>query len=468
MTLTLPRRALVDPDELPPLSLRASVPQPFAPTSAEPDALDGFELGREWLRKLNWGLFETLVETAFSRDGFLVLPAPARLAGRADMVLERRGERLFVQCKHWKAWQVGTPTVRELQALVSLDRATGGIVITAGKYSVEALAFAGEVGLILLDGDDLLRMAVGAPVLPLAEETTTQWRAPAAWTAFGAPTCPVCEAPMLYKRVRMGAHAGTRFWGCPGFPTCRAVREAGPGTALPMERPVAGAELSAVAVYDHQTPPATADSSTPMAQDPPAAAPVIDDPAPAEVEFAADPPKLTEPPVDQPGSPNLTALVESTPNEPISEPAEAGELLLALLAPEPTYAEPRPRTIQPAPLRAPTFGGALAPPLAWPPDTFRAVPPAAVQPQPVRPQPVRPSPAQPASVQIENPVPGPAAPRFAEVEPQLATAEPETDEGGHRRSTVRLMAVILICAAAAVVVAAAVPAVLQVVRLLTR
>jgi hypothetical protein len=42
----------------------------------------------------------------------------------------------------------------------------------------------------------------------------------------------------------------------------------------------------------------------------------------------------------------------------------------------------------------------------------------------------------------------------------LATAEPEADDGGHRRSTVRLMAVILICAA--------VPAVLQVVRLLTR
>lgn len=251
MTLTLPRRAVVDPDELP--ATVSAAPASSATVSDASASPSGPE--QEWLRKLNWGLFETLVESAFSRDGFQVLPAPERVSGQADMLLERQGEQYLVQCKHWKAWQVGTPAVAELRALVDEHGFGNGLLITAGKFSPEATELAQESGLLLLDGNDVLRMASGSPVLPLADETISQWALPKGWTAYGAPTCPLCESPMLYKRVRGGEHAGMRFWGCRHYPACRAIREVGPSyLGLPLERPAPEADPAPSAPVDVAEP----------------------------------------------------------------------------------------------------------------------------------------------------------------------------------------------------------------------
>jgi len=36
--------------------------------------------------------------------------------------------------------------------------------------------------------------------------------------------CPKCGQPMVLRTVRSGANQGNEFWGCSGFPKCRAVR----------------------------------------------------------------------------------------------------------------------------------------------------------------------------------------------------------------------------------------------------
>lgn len=38
------------------------------------------------------------------------------------------------------------------------------------------------------------------------------------------PACPQCERPMIPRTVRQGKHAGSRFWGCSGYPTCKGTR----------------------------------------------------------------------------------------------------------------------------------------------------------------------------------------------------------------------------------------------------
>jgi four helix bundle suffix protein len=38
------------------------------------------------------------------------------------------------------------------------------------------------------------------------------------------PACPQCERPMVPRTVRQGKHAGSRFWGCSGYPTCKGTR----------------------------------------------------------------------------------------------------------------------------------------------------------------------------------------------------------------------------------------------------
>ena len=57
--------------------------------------------------------------------------------GGVDLILERPGERVLVQCKHWKAWKVGVQTIRELFGVMTLKGASGGIVATTGRFPVE-------------------------------------------------------------------------------------------------------------------------------------------------------------------------------------------------------------------------------------------------------------------------------------------------------------------------------------------
>ena len=41
-----------------------------------------------------------------------------------------------------------------------------------------------------------------------------------------ARKCPRCGREMVLRTAREGRHAGRRFWGCSGFPSCRMTRDA--------------------------------------------------------------------------------------------------------------------------------------------------------------------------------------------------------------------------------------------------
>ena len=38
------------------------------------------------------------------------------------------------------------------------------------------------------------------------------------------PTCPRCGKPMVLRTARQGRNAGSKFWGCSGFPSCKATK----------------------------------------------------------------------------------------------------------------------------------------------------------------------------------------------------------------------------------------------------
>lgn len=42
-----------------------------------------------------------------------------------------------------------------------------------------------------------------------------------------APTCPTCGEAMVLRTARQGPLAGSRFWGCAGYPQCRGTRPLG-------------------------------------------------------------------------------------------------------------------------------------------------------------------------------------------------------------------------------------------------
>ncbi len=38
------------------------------------------------------------------------------------------------------------------------------------------------------------------------------------------PDCPMCNVPMVKRVAQNGPRAGTQFWGCSNFPTCRCTK----------------------------------------------------------------------------------------------------------------------------------------------------------------------------------------------------------------------------------------------------
>jgi four helix bundle suffix protein len=45
-------------------------------------------------------------------------------------------------------------------------------------------------------------------------------------SATPAPNCPACGKGMVLRTARKGARAGSRFWGCAGYPECLGTRPA--------------------------------------------------------------------------------------------------------------------------------------------------------------------------------------------------------------------------------------------------
>lgn len=127
------------------------------------------------LDRMSWQQFEKLVGEAFRLQGYAVIETGGGGAdGGVDLILNRGGEKFLVQCKQWRAFKVGVDVVRELYGVMAATGAAGGFVVTSGRYTDEASAFASGRNVRLVDGPKLhalIRQAVawdtlhaGAPV----------------------------------------------------------------------------------------------------------------------------------------------------------------------------------------------------------------------------------------------------------------------------------------------------------------
>ena len=67
-------------------------------------------------------------------------------------MLRKGSEKLLVQCKQWRATTVGVEIVRELYGLIAAEGATGGFVVTAGRFSLDATTFAAGRNIQLING----------------------------------------------------------------------------------------------------------------------------------------------------------------------------------------------------------------------------------------------------------------------------------------------------------------------------
>ena len=142
--------------------------------------------------------------------------------------------RQFAAERDWQ--QFHTPKnlamARELYGVMAARGAAGGFVVTSGRFTDDAIDFAQGRNVLLIDGPELhalIRQATSSTehaLKPSAQHDATDTSAKAG-ARTAEPTCPSCGKSMVRRTAKRGAHAGSEFWGCVGYPTCRGSRSTG-------------------------------------------------------------------------------------------------------------------------------------------------------------------------------------------------------------------------------------------------
>jgi restriction system protein len=169
--------------------------------------------GMGTLRTISWQKFEVLVGETYRRKSYTVSESGGGGAdGGVDLILRKNGEKLLVQCKHWKMAKVGVKVVRELYGVVAAEGATGGVVISSGTFTQESRDFARGKPIELVDGSELIKLIADVQKIPLSVNNKPKDNA-----------CPLCESEMALRTAKKGPNAGGKFWGCTTFPKCRGT-----------------------------------------------------------------------------------------------------------------------------------------------------------------------------------------------------------------------------------------------------
>jgi hypothetical protein len=165
------------------------------------------------LRTIDWFQFEKLVERTYAKLNYHVTrQGGANPDGGIDLILEQNGQRIAVQCKQWKAWNVGVKEVREFLGALKHAQIDQGIFITLKGYTGPAKLLAEQHRIEIIDETGLTE---------LLERTNAHFDpATLAILRDEQKYCPKCESKMVRRTAQKGANAGNQFWGCSKFPRC--------------------------------------------------------------------------------------------------------------------------------------------------------------------------------------------------------------------------------------------------------
>lgn len=163
------------------------------------------------IRGLHWKDFERLLAAYYVQKGYVVdVTGGGGADGGIDLVLTRPGEKVLVQAKNWRTSSVSVGVVREMRGLMAAHSATGGVVVSSGAFTKEALKFGRDHGVQLVDGQTLAGMVRGVNGGDGVVQSTA---------------CPQCGSAMS---VRFNRKDRNEFLGCSQFPRCKGTRAIAP------------------------------------------------------------------------------------------------------------------------------------------------------------------------------------------------------------------------------------------------
>jgi hypothetical protein len=169
--------------------------------------------------------FELLVGLIYQRQGYRVT-MPAGLSGGrgGDFMVQRKSERLLVQCKKLNPDdKVHVDRVRELQEAAAASDATRGVYVASCSFSWDARNFAKTKGVTIINAKTLDLLLDEARETPDENFLAVPQWAPKLMSKIKLtpPLCPACEATMDELNVSSGS-----VWVCSERPDCRGRRPA--------------------------------------------------------------------------------------------------------------------------------------------------------------------------------------------------------------------------------------------------
>lgn len=174
--------------------------------------------GHDVFKAIEWRRFEAVVEALFAQAGFETKSQSHGADGGVDVWLYSKnmpGQPVsIVQCKRWQGKAVGVDKVRELRGVMASHHIKRGQFATTSTFTPDALAFAKDNGVNLLDIAGLLAL--------IAKRTPEQQAALLAVATEGEywrPTCVNCGIKLIERQGK----EGRQFWGCANYPRCRAT-----------------------------------------------------------------------------------------------------------------------------------------------------------------------------------------------------------------------------------------------------
>jgi restriction system protein len=178
--------------------------------------------GPDVFEQIEWRRFEAVIEALFAKAGFETRSQSHGADGGVDVWLHARSNAekpvSVVQCKHWVGKRVGVDKVRELKGVMASHGMSRGHFATTSTFTPDAIGFAKQNGIHLLDIEGILRL-----IDKRSQEDQSALLAVATEGEFWKPTCVNCGTKLVARSSRSG---GKPFWGCSSFPRCR--------TTLPM------------------------------------------------------------------------------------------------------------------------------------------------------------------------------------------------------------------------------------------
>ena len=159
---------------------------------------------QESLNNLSWRDFEFLVGEYFGRRGFSVEKTKTDI----NLIARKDREKYLIQCQQWKICETGVEIVRELSEVVAEGEATGGIVVTSGEFTKDAIISAKANNILLLGGRELhAKIKLDVKVETQSERQTGKGLRKAKWTLGFVLIFAICFSALHLGEINTFFHA---------------------------------------------------------------------------------------------------------------------------------------------------------------------------------------------------------------------------------------------------------------------